>query len=297
MMVLAAARLPSNRSVSASSAARSTVGSLRWPMGSDACCAQSRICAVGLSGSASRAGLKACWYKAVRSSREPGRPCPPGRVSAGVTVASASATLAREWAARDGHFITVYAVASSYQLTTAGSGDVPFRRLAGQRIKLQAHPGRADQLGPVAVGELPGDERLRPAAACCLPADLERSAAAGASADRVHAYIEPVHGCLLSRRRPVPSRFSHPKQAHPAQHVELRHALVNPREFHLCLQSFAPTIGRLQCWYLAVVATADEVARLAGECPIIRRAIVLAAWVGPEGKALTRVGVLRKPAV
>jgi hypothetical protein len=65
----------------------------------------------------------------------------------------------------------------------------------------------------------------------------------------------------------------------------------------LCLQSFAPTIGRLQCWYLAVVATADEVARLAGECPIIRRAIVLAAWVGPEGKALTRVGVLRKPAV
>jgi Plasmid pRiA4b ORF-3-like protein len=45
------------------------------------------------------------------------------------------------------------------------------------------------------------------------------------------------------------------------------------------------------------VETADEVARLAGECAIIRRAVALARWVGPEGKALTRVGVLRKPAV
>jgi len=42
---------------------------------------------------------------------------------------------------------------------------------------------------------------------------------------------------------------------------------------------------------------ADEIAQLAGECAIIRQAVVLAAWVGPEGKALTRVGVLRKPAV
>jgi hypothetical protein len=45
------------------------------------------------------------------------------------------------------------------------------------------------------------------------------------------------------------------------------------------------------------VETADEVARLVGECAIIRRAIALAGWVGPEGKALTRAGVLRKPAV
>ena len=50
-------------------------------------------------------------------------------------------------------------------------------------------------------------------------------------------------------------------------------------------------------WYRAVVETADEVARLARECAIIRQAIALAGWVGPEGKALTRVGVLRKPAV
>jgi hypothetical protein len=41
----------------------------------------------------------------------------------------------------------------------------------------------------------------------------------------------------------------------------------------------------------------DEVAQLAGECAIIRQAVALAAWVGPEGKALTRAGVLRKPAV
>jgi hypothetical protein len=45
------------------------------------------------------------------------------------------------------------------------------------------------------------------------------------------------------------------------------------------------------------VETADEVARLAEECAIIRQAVALAAWVRPEGKALTRVGVLRKPAV
>jgi hypothetical protein len=41
----------------------------------------------------------------------------------------------------------------------------------------------------------------------------------------------------------------------------------------------------------------DEVARLAEECAIIRQAVALAGWVGPEGKALTRAGVLRKPAV
>ena len=122
MMVLAAARLPSSRNVSASSAARSTAGSLRQVTGRDACCAQSRICAAALPGPAGRSGLKACWYKAVRSSRGPGRSDPPGRVSTGVTVASASVTLAREWAPSDGHFITAYAVAPSCQVTTAGSG-------------------------------------------------------------------------------------------------------------------------------------------------------------------------------
>jgi hypothetical protein len=43
--------------------------------------------------------------------------------------------------------------------------------------------------------------------------------------------------------------------------------------------------------------TADEIAQLAGECSIIWRAVVLAGWAGPKGKALTRMGVLRKPEV
>jgi len=43
--------------------------------------------------------------------------------------------------------------------------------------------------------------------------------------------------------------------------------------------------------------TADETAKLAGERAIIRRAVALTRWVGPEGKAPTMVGVLRKPAV
>ena len=84
----------------------------------------------------------------------------PGRVSAGVTVASASARLARECAARDGHFIAAYAAACWYQVTVAGSGAVPCGRLAGQRVEVQTHPSGADQLGPVAVGEPPGDERF-----------------------------------------------------------------------------------------------------------------------------------------
>jgi hypothetical protein len=49
--------------------------------------------------------------------------------------------------------------------------------------------------------------------------------------------------------------------------------------------------------YRAVMEMMDEAAQLAGECAIVRRAVALAGWVGPEGKALTRAGVLRKPAV
>jgi hypothetical protein len=41
-----------------------------------------------------------------------------------------------------------------------GLWKVPCGRLAGQRIEVQAHPGGADKFGAVAVGELPGDERL-----------------------------------------------------------------------------------------------------------------------------------------
>ena len=46
---------------------------------------------------------------------------PVSRVSSGVTVASASATLARECGARCGHFISAYATACRYQLTATGS--------------------------------------------------------------------------------------------------------------------------------------------------------------------------------
>jgi hypothetical protein len=49
--------------------------------------------------------------------------------------------------------------------------------------------------------------------------------------------------------------------------------------------------------YRAVMEMVDEAAQLAEECAIIRQAVALAGWVGPEGKALTRVGVLRKSAV
>jgi len=53
---------------------------------------------------------------------EPGNVQSARRRATGVTVASASATLARECAARDGHFIAAYAVACWYQVTIAGSG-------------------------------------------------------------------------------------------------------------------------------------------------------------------------------
>lgn len=49
--------------------------------------------------------------------------------------------------------------------------------------------------------------------------------------------------------------------------------------------------------YRAVMEMVDEAAQLAEECAVIRQAVALAGWVGPEGKALTRAGVLRKSAV
>jgi hypothetical protein len=49
--------------------------------------------------------LKACWYRAVRTSAAAAGRAGVTRVRAGVMVASASATLARECAARAGHFI------------------------------------------------------------------------------------------------------------------------------------------------------------------------------------------------
>jgi len=47
---------------------------------------------------------------------------PVSQFSSGVTVASASARLARECGARCGHFISAYATACCYQVTGSGSG-------------------------------------------------------------------------------------------------------------------------------------------------------------------------------
>jgi hypothetical protein len=61
------------------------------------------------------------------------------------------------------------------------------------------------------------------------------------------------------------------------------------------LRSAAP-VSRI-CRYLSGVESAGEVAKLAEECAVIRRAVALARWTGPEGKALTGAGALRKPLV
>jgi hypothetical protein len=47
---------------------------------------------------------------------------PVSLVSSGVTVASASATLARERGARRGHFTCAFATACRYQVAVTGSG-------------------------------------------------------------------------------------------------------------------------------------------------------------------------------
>lgn len=87
------------------------------------------------------------------------------------------------------------------------------------------------------------------------------------------------------------------RRAQAAGREWLRHAQVIQPDVPLAPLVLHPTFRWPRRWYRAVVETADEVARLAGECATIRRAVALAGWVGPEGKALTRAGVLRKPAV
>jgi len=97
-------------------------GSLSWPTGSDARSSQASALAVPRSGAQDRSGgLKAYPYKAARSLPGGGlRPVSP--ISSEVTVASASARLARERGARCGHFTCAYATACRYQVTITGSG-------------------------------------------------------------------------------------------------------------------------------------------------------------------------------
>ncbi len=75
-------------------------------MSSEARSSQASALAVARSSVAFRRwGLKACPYKAARRVRIGGLRAV-GLVSSGVTVASASATLARECGARCGHFMS-----------------------------------------------------------------------------------------------------------------------------------------------------------------------------------------------
>ncbi len=88
-----------------------TCGSLRQLTGSELRSSQASALAVaGSSARERRGGLNAYPYRAARSIRAGGTAagC---LVSSGVTVASASAMLARECAARCGHFIAAYATA------------------------------------------------------------------------------------------------------------------------------------------------------------------------------------------
>ena len=89
--------------------------------GRETCSSQASALAVSGSGAHDRSGgLKACPYKAARRTPAGGLR-PVSRVSSGVTVASASARLARECGARRGHFISAYATACWYHVTVTGS--------------------------------------------------------------------------------------------------------------------------------------------------------------------------------
>jgi hypothetical protein len=83
-----------------------------------------------------------------------------------------------------------------------GDGDrlrlVPGGGLAGGGVEFEAGAGGADQLGPVAVGQRPGEERPGPDPSGGTPPHLERPASTWAAPHRVDAHIEPGHRRLLS---------------------------------------------------------------------------------------------------
>ena len=70
--------------------------------------------------------------------------------------------------------------------------------------EVQALAGSADELGPVTVGQSPGDERPRPGPADGMPADLERAAAVRPAADRMDPDIKRAH----VRYPPRPPRYA-----------------------------------------------------------------------------------------
>jgi len=100
-------------------------GSLSRLTGSEACSTQASVLTVTRSGILERRwGLKAYPYEEARSLLAGGLQ-PACRISSGVTVASASAGMARECGARCGHFTSAYAIACWYQ----GHGHRPRRCL------------------------------------------------------------------------------------------------------------------------------------------------------------------------
>jgi hypothetical protein len=113
-------------------------------------------------------------------------------VRAGVTVARASAMLARmrrqlrPFHVRVGERVAVPRGGCSLRRS-------PQDGLAGNRVELQALAGGADQLRAVTVGQPPGHERLGPAAVGGMPADLERAAAVPAVPDCMDTHIEQIH--------------------------------------------------------------------------------------------------------
>ena len=174
-MVFAAARLPSSRSVRASSAGRSTSGSASRATGSDACCAQARTRAVAGSAVAVRAGLNACWYKrgAQRCRRRPSWRGPgQGGRDGGQRLGHAGPRVRRQGRPlhrRIRRRMLIPGHGHRFRLR-------PQHGLAGCRVELQALARGADQFRAVALGQRPGDEGLRPGPAGSPPADLERAA-------------------------------------------------------------------------------------------------------------------------
>jgi hypothetical protein len=111
LIVFAAAGEPSSRAHSPSRAARMTCESLSWPTGGEPRSAQAgALIMTGSEIRERRRGLRAYPYKAARSLLADGLR-PDSRLSSGVTATSGSARLARECAARCGHFISAYPTA------------------------------------------------------------------------------------------------------------------------------------------------------------------------------------------
>ena len=135
-----------------------TYGSLSWLSGSDARSSHSSVLAVAGSGARDRRwGLKAYPYRAARSVPSGGRRLI-SRVSNGVIVASASASLARECGdqVRPLHLCVRSGVLIPGHRHRLRRG--PRSGLTGHRVERQTSARRADQFGAVAVSQRPGHE-------------------------------------------------------------------------------------------------------------------------------------------